>query len=79
MIAVKSNSSEMVFRSETAPWGLCAASMMTVGLRWTISHLPGDVALANAERTRSPSNSFSPTKTSTAARAVAAFDAWCSP
>ena len=44
-----------------------------VGFLPTISHLPGDVALANAWRTISSSSFVSPAKTSTAARAVAAL------
>ena len=39
----------------------------------TISHLPGELALANACRTISSSSFVSPANTSTAARAVAAL------
>ena len=46
---------------------------MTVGFRWTISHLPGEEALPNAARTIASFNFCSPAKTSTAASAVAAL------
>src|ERR1700677_75816 len=75
---VKLNSSCIAATVTAMPPGLCAASMITVGLRRSTSSLPGDRTLPNPSRTRSvsraaPSPSETPANASTAASAHAAL------
>src|SRR5579871_5965598 len=79
----KLNASSTPATVAAIPAGLCAASMMMVGLRLTTSRRPGELAFANDSRTRSASSgapsSETPANASTAASAQAALPAWCRP
>ena len=64
----------MVLAKAFVPCGLCAASIITVGSLVKISNLPGEVNKEKAPWTNSSLNLL-PTNASTAAKAIAAFDA----
>ena len=53
MISSKLNSLSKVSANALAPCGLCAASKITVGSRWTTSQRPGEVTAAKPARTAS--------------------------
>src|ERR1700761_4785606 len=87
---LKLNASFTAATVAAMPAGLWAASPITVGLRRSTSSRPGERRPAKAWRIRSTSSgarvpppssalSVAPAKPSTAARAQAALDAWCSP